>query len=127
MRESTEETGYKCHLLPVTMLSRVTPEVETEQTPDTPRLYENISEPFSYTIRTLRGGRTKFISWYIAAIDENESVGVGEKRFDATLFGYEEAVEKLTFEDDKKVLEQAIGIVESTYRKSNAHQEVKEQ
>lgn len=40
-RETTEETGIPCRLLPVRLVSRVCPAIETEHLPDEARLFES--------------------------------------------------------------------------------------
>ena len=45
LREATEETGYQCRLLPLIMATRLTPEIETEHTPDMPRTFTDVCEP----------------------------------------------------------------------------------
>ena len=39
LREFTEETGFSCHLLPLNMLTRAPPQIETEQLDDSARFY----------------------------------------------------------------------------------------
>jgi len=75
LREVREETGYPCHLHPVTMPTRCPPAIEVGHTPDEARVYNGICEPFMLTVREidpqsgLKGDR-KLIWWYIAALDD---------------------------------------------------------
>lgn len=119
LREVREETGYPCRALPVTMSTRAPPQVETEQSPDSPRTYPNLTEPFTLQIRQLSGERNiKLIWWYIAAINEDEPFSKdrpGEDEFQVALFSYEEALQKLTFQLDREILQKAIDVFEATY------------
>lgn len=53
------------------MLSSPGYDVEVTHTHDVPPVFNNFSEPFSYTLRSLDIGGVKFISWYIAEVDED--------------------------------------------------------
>jgi 8-oxo-dGTP pyrophosphatase MutT (NUDIX family) len=56
LREVFEETGYRCHLHPVTMPTRATQAEEPADVPDEAREYHQLTEPFSLTIRAPDGG-----------------------------------------------------------------------
>ena len=115
LREAQEETGYKCRLLPVTMTSRVPPAVETGYTPDEPRVHHDVCEPFMITFRYLGEDGLKMIGWFIAAIEESQAKGDGEADSMVGLFGFGKAMSKLTFENDRDVLQKAIDIFDDTY------------
>ncbi len=122
LREVTEETGYQCRLLPVTMATRLTPKIETEHMPDTPRIFDNISEPFALTFRQLGEQDAKLIFWYIAAINEDASVDeerLGEEQFKVALFSYEEALQKLTFQLDRETFQMALDLIEPTIKQED--------
>ena len=111
LREMREETGYSCYLLPLTMITRAPPAIETGDCPDEARVHENVCEPFMLTCRHLHGdGGIKIIWWYIAAIDESAEVGPGEEQFKTRLVGFEEAVSILTFENDREIVRKAMEI-----------------
>jgi len=115
LREIKEETGYSCHLLPLTMKTRAPPATETGDYPDEPRVHENVCEPFMLTCRHLhRNNGIKLIWWYIAAIDESAEVGPGEEQFITRLAGFEEALSMLTFENDRGIVRKAMGIFDET-------------
>ncbi|KJK62711.1 Ap6Ahydrolase [Aspergillus parasiticus SU-1] len=119
LREVREETGYQTHLHPVTMYTRAPLMDEQGHMPDEPRCYPDLTEPFIVTIRQLgRDGidGVKIIWWYIAALDEGVvagSAGKAEEEFTARFFPLGEAVEKLSFRDDRAVLQKAIALVEA--------------
>ncbi|KNG83635.1 hypothetical protein ANOM_007205 [Aspergillus nomiae NRRL 13137] len=117
LREVREETGYQAHLHPVTMHTRAPPRDEQEHVPDIPRLYPALTEPFMVTIRQLDGDGVKIIWWYVAALDGGVGAGSpggwGEEEFTPAFFSLGEAVERLSFEDDRAVLRKAIALVEA--------------
>lgn len=119
IREVQEETGFPSRLLPINLESRCTPNVEEEIgfTPDKPRLFEGVIEPFELTHRILRRDQgMKLIWWYIAAINEDKSLLKGEPDlYSSKLFGFEEAIAALTFAADRKTVERAIEIYKETY------------
>ncbi|ORY13704.1 NUDIX hydrolase domain-like protein [Clohesyomyces aquaticus] len=117
LREVLEETGYSCHLLPVTMATRATPKDGPANLRDVPRVYPNLTDPFMFTLREIDGGSSvKVIWWYIASLDGNPSASrlPGEDNFSAEFFPCEEAIEKLTFQSDREVLRRAMTLVEES-------------
>lgn len=118
LREVREETGYCCHLLPVTMKSRAPPSVEVEPFGDVLRTHTNVTEPFSLQIRHLDAeGDVKLIWWFIAAVDEDKAPNEdrpGEEKFNVEFYAYEEAVKKLTFKMDQDMVQRAIDAVKAT-------------
>jgi 8-oxo-dGTP pyrophosphatase MutT (NUDIX family) len=117
LREVREETGYSCHLHPVTMSTRAPPTVETGSMIDKPRIFSNLTEPFMVTIRRMDGkSNVKIIWWCIAALDKDPTTGEsnGEAEFKAQFFSGNEALERLTFENDRQILRRAIELVENS-------------
>lgn len=120
LREVHEETGYQSHLHPVKMRTRAPPMDEEGHMPDKPQSYPDLIEPFMVTMRQLGGGKVndvKIIWWYIAALDEGVVAGSdgngGDKEFTPEFFPLEEALKKLSFQNDRDVLEKAIALVEA--------------
>jgi 8-oxo-dGTP pyrophosphatase MutT (NUDIX family) len=119
LREVREETGYSCHLHPVTMSTRAPPIDETGLLEDQPRLFSNLTEPFMLTIRELdEKSNVKIIWWYIAALDKDSAADRlnGDAEFEAEFFFLDEALERLTFENDRQVLRRAIDILRDSCR-----------
>ena len=114
IREVEEETGFKCHLLPVTMTTRQPRPGFDDH--DGAGKQDGLCEPFMVTHRVIGEGQLKVIWWYIAAIDEKAEVGKGEDEFEARLFGFEEAQDTLTFLSDRQVVAKAIEVFRDTYR-----------
>ncbi|KAL5113756.1 hypothetical protein ACEQ8H_008368 [Pleosporales sp. CAS-2024a] len=115
IRETYEETGYRCKLLPVRMSTRATAVDDAPDVPDRPREHDNLTEPFMCTMRELGTGKgVKMIWWFIAVLDmlDAEERGPGEQEtMQAAFMACEAAVETLTFETDRHVLRRAINIL----------------
>jgi hypothetical protein len=81
-------------------------------------VHHGLTEPFMCTVRNLPGeSGVKIIWWFIAELDGVEAgKGLGEEDLRSEFFDFEEAVEKLWFKTDRKVLRRAIEIVEDTLR-----------
>lgn len=88
---------------------------------DQARRYPGVTEPFMLTVREMGGGGVKLIWWFVAVIDgetdgngSSVPVGAGESGFRAEFFTFEEAVGKLSFRNDREVLERAIALVQNS-------------
>ncbi|GFQ96710.1 nudix hydrolase domain-containing protein [Trichonephila clavata] len=115
IRETYEETGFLCKLLPVTMPSRATPRSETkEHYPDIVRMFESVTEPISISIRPGSDGSQKIIFWFIAITDGSYTKGTqmeNEQQFHVNFYTLEDAIAKLTFDEDKELVKNAAEIV----------------
>ncbi|KAF2869998.1 hypothetical protein BDV95DRAFT_497820 [Massariosphaeria phaeospora] len=116
-REVTEETGYRCHILPLTMATRAPSVDESAQVLDQPRVYPETTEPFMCTIRELEhGSSVKLVWWYIAALDDTIMAEKlpGEAQFEAEFFSCEETINKLTYQTDRNVVAKAVQLVKAS-------------
>ncbi|KAJ5814181.1 uncharacterized protein N7503_000931 [Penicillium pulvis] len=99
------------------MRTRALPTDEQEHMPDEFSSYENLTEPFMVTMRQLSdegGNDVKTIWWYIAVLDKDVlPSGGGEEQFAPAFLPLQEALEKLSFPNDRMVLQRAINIVEA--------------
>jgi 8-oxo-dGTP pyrophosphatase MutT (NUDIX family) len=114
LRETAEETGYSCRVLPVAMVTRNPPAIETGSVPDKPRLHANATEPIALQVRHIAEGEVKLIWWYIAAVNEDEEFNaeMQEKhKFAVEFYDFTEAVLKLTYQPDREVVQKAIDLV----------------
>ncbi|CAF1162006.1 unnamed protein product [Adineta steineri] len=114
VRETFEETGYHCSLMPLTMETRATPLTTTnEHLQDVARKINNISEPFSISLRQIGGTPTnrKIIFWYVTQMDEafprQENTQMINENFEVKLISLEEATSLLTHDDDKDLVRKA--------------------
>ncbi|KAF3916083.1 hypothetical protein ABW20_dc0102386 [Dactylellina cionopaga] len=122
VRETTEETTYKCNLLPITLGSRLTLPEDHEDVRDKVRTHENCTESFYMQIRSIGRGqerRAKIIWWFMATVDEEDYErkekdgwdGVVKKGVRVEWIGYEDVVGKMAYENDGDVLETALEIL----------------
>lgn len=115
IRETTEETGIPCRLLPVDLFSRVCPAIETEHVPDEARLIKGSCEPIALQTRRVGEGEIKLIWWFVAVVKEDEPVGQHEMdKFAVEFHSYDMVLEKLTFKDDRELVKKAIELAESS-------------
>ncbi|KAK0491184.1 NUDIX hydrolase domain-like protein [Armillaria novae-zelandiae] len=129
VREVLEETGYACTLLPIALPTRATiSSASVAHQEDIPRLSRNCTEPVAVTIRPLQKPKNvKLIFWYVGLLDDPEGpprVGthmVAEGFEEAVLFKVDEALEKLSFEDDKDLLRLAAKYAEQYKRDQSPH------
>ena len=115
VREVTEETGFRCRLLPLKMETRAPAANEDADIEDKARVYEGITEPFMVSVRELGNGSVKFIWWFVAIVvlqpdEEPDSLGA-ESGFSSRFLRFDEALERLTFETDREVVRRAILIL----------------
>ena len=96
------------------METRAPPVVEDVNISDEPRSYQGAEEPFYLTTRLVGAKNLKLIWWFIAAIDEREEEKACEDGHDRLLLGYQEALKRLTFREDREIVEQAIRMVDAT-------------
>lgn len=68
------------------------------------------------TVRELDGkSDVKLIWWYIAAVDDDPNVGPAARTsdFTAQFFNFHEALQKLTFQNDRAILAYSIALIDS--------------
>ncbi|OAG12925.1 NUDIX domain-containing protein, partial [Paraphaeosphaeria sporulosa] len=117
IREVMEETGFRCQLLPLTMPTRATPVEARPDVPDKAHVCENLVEPFMCQIRTLKAGKgTKIIWWFIAALegDAGRDKLPGEDTWLPAFKSWHSAMNALTFQNDREVLQKALSLLQMT-------------
>ncbi|KAF9243823.1 hypothetical protein BU15DRAFT_42645 [Melanogaster broomeanus] len=113
IRETFEETGYDCKLLPCTMTTRAPlPHVNMV---DMPHVVEGATEPFAITVRSLGEEKgTKIIWWYLAIATEDakkQGTQTDSEDFQSEFIEAGRAVERLTFQDDREIAGRALKLV----------------
>lgn len=112
VRETYEETGYMCELSPQRMPTRAPiPDVDSE---DVTVVADSLVEPIAITIRDRGAQGVKVISWYITfAKGEEKAMGTQteSETFESSFVEANAAIERLTFQNDREVVEQALKIV----------------
>lgn len=135
VRETFEETGVRCALLPVTMdTCAPAPSSTGASQKERARRVKECTEPFAMTIRQM-SGRTKFVWWFVGRAillkdgsglpEAYEGTQMANEDFKTFLYGLDinvhheteldAAVAALTFEDDRDAAKQAIRLVCNTY------------
>jgi 8-oxo-dGTP pyrophosphatase MutT (NUDIX family) len=120
LREVREETGLVCRLLPVDLQTRAPPAAEEEGQAEErgARLERAACEPILLQMRRQSDGSVKLIWWFVAAVDVGIAVerdAIDGERYAVEFYGYEEVLEKLTFQNDRELVKMAIDLVNSTY------------
>ncbi|KAH7921471.1 hypothetical protein BV22DRAFT_729934 [Leucogyrophana mollusca] len=117
VRETYEESGYPCKLLPCTMETRA-PMPGVDQHPDVIRVVEEAVEPFAVTVRQLGETGLKVVWWYItcAAGDKVDGTQTESEVYTSEFVDAEVAIAKLAHPDDRRVAEQAWKIVKKQWK-----------
>jgi 8-oxo-dGTP pyrophosphatase MutT (NUDIX family) len=141
IRETFEETGYPCRLLPLDMVTRAP--AATAQTKDAPECVNTNEESFMLTLRRttgLRGGTSnngngngsgsasssedagnggvKLIWWFASVrtgADKVDATQTAVESFESAFFGVDEALRRATFQTDRDVIARAVELVRATY------------
>ena len=114
VRETTEETGFPCTLLPIDMHTRAT--LPGEDRKDRPRFHRAVStEPFAVTLRHMSENNMKTIYWFVTLIEESERQLQGTRmpseHFESVFWDADEAVEKLSLPSQREVARKAVDLV----------------
>ena len=128
LRETYEETGYTCKLLPVDMTTRATePGINTK---DRPQLVQGCTEPFTVSLRHVAERDVKLVWWFIASVpecDAEKKLGtqMQSENFESVwcdvnidvcdVRALDTAVERLTYANDREIVKEAIRLVQRTY------------
>jgi len=116
IRETFEETGYPCKLLPCSI--HTCAGKPGQDTKDVSHLVDNATEPIVVTVRQVGETevRIKLIWWFMTrAIGEKmEGTQMASESFDSHFVNADEAVERLTFADDRDIVRQALVAVRDT-------------
>ena len=118
IRETFEETGYSCKLLPITLATRAP--LPGSQAKDCVEVVQNCEEPFMMTLRQVPTGGVKMIWWFVSVVDraEEEKVEGTQTEVESYLSEFvdvEEALERATFQSDRDVIRRAFDLVNETY------------
>lgn len=127
LQEVYEETGWKAVPFPATMYTCATvPDVEGSKLkqPDQPHLVSALStEPFAITIRGNTDNRNmKLIHWFILTVahpdcERTHGTQMEDEDFDDAIFleAYQ-AIDTLSFHEDRELARRALEIVRNTMR-----------
>lgn len=116
IRETVEETGLACKLLPIRLHSRCPPEIEGPRgTADGVRTYDDVIEPFLMTLRDLGPGQVKIIWWYLAVVEQDQPANLRpEPGLTPKAMEFQQAVNALKYECDREIMRAAIRTFQET-------------
>ena len=128
MRETFEETGFTCEVLPVDMQTRSP--VPGSDMKDVPHLVQGCTEPFTVSLRHVSPTNIKFIWWFISRTPESGALWTDGTQTPNENFkplfidadvdiedkdALEAATARPTYADDREILKMAIQLVFRTY------------
>lgn len=123
LRETFEETGYACSLIPLRMPTRATAPGLDAPGPDDyalergTRVVEGATEPIAVQVRQVGPTVLKIIWWYATWVttgDKSEGTQMATEAFDSHFLDAEEALARLSFRQDREVVAQALALVLDT-------------
>lgn len=120
VRETFEETGYPCELLPCTI--HTCAGKPGRHTKDVSKLVDNATEPIVVTVRQVGETGIKMIWWFITRVigEKMEGTQMESEAFDSHFVNADEAVERLTFTTDRDIVLQALVVVKDTEASTGA-------
>ena len=119
VRETFEETGYRCELLPLDLVTRAP--AAGAQTTDAAMAVHGSEEPFMVTLRRTQEGGVQLLSWFATVCSEGAEKGVRSgmqtevEDYESGFFEAHEAVRVATFQVDRDVITRAVELVRGTY------------
>ena len=125
VRETYEESGYPCQLLPLNVTTLAP--AAGQQTPAPPELVPKCKEPFMLTLRRCKDTSVKLISWFVTVrtpgAEKVNGTQMATESFESAFFGIDEALECATFQTDRQVIAVAIELVRATYPEAREDKE----
>lgn len=119
IRETYEETGYPCELLPVNLLTRVPPPGVSSG--DSPREAADATEAIAITVRNLEPGNpeknVKLVWWYIAQITSSRKVNgtqMDTEDLESQFLDADVAIRTLSRSGDRDVAGRALALVKAS-------------
>ncbi|KAH7106011.1 hypothetical protein BKA62DRAFT_348491 [Auriculariales sp. MPI-PUGE-AT-0066] len=120
VRETYEETGYPCNLLPIDLQTRSPPRGVNIKDNAQGWMARHTQEPFMISQRTMGSQDQKFTFWFVAQTTEDppmrhEGTQTDSENFDSHFLEPDAAIAQLTFEGDREVVRNAVQVVRATY------------
>ncbi|KAG8968941.1 hypothetical protein FRC03_005486 [Tulasnella sp. 419] len=117
LRETYEETGYRCRYLPTDLYTRA-PIAGLSMNEEATEAKGSTSEPFAVSIRDAdESGRIKkIVWWFIAEVvgEHQKGTQMPTEDFESVFLNADEAIIKLTRETDRDAVKRAVGLVRRT-------------
>jgi len=117
VRETYEETGYPCELLPCRMSTRA-PDPLVHRTDIGAHLVDDATEPAVITLRNMGKDGYKIIWWFAGRVRGAKVLGtqMENEHYTSDFFDAKEAVEKLTYKSDQDVVSKVLAVVEENVK-----------
>ncbi|KAK9692989.1 hypothetical protein K7432_014111 [Basidiobolus ranarum] len=115
VRETFEETGYHCDLLPVDMVTRA-PTSELGDT-CTSHLVQDCKEPFTVQVRHNSDNTIKLVYYFVGCSDgssKQANTQMGHEDFESIFVPAEEAIDKLSYANEAEIVREAVRLVLAT-------------
>jgi 8-oxo-dGTP pyrophosphatase MutT (NUDIX family) len=115
VRETFEETGYPCELLPLDLITRAP--AAGAQTEDAAVTVGGSGEPFMVTLRRTKDGGIQILSWFatVCTAGADKVVGSVPDRGGGLRKRVDEALRVATFQVDRDVIARAVELVRATH------------
>jgi 8-oxo-dGTP pyrophosphatase MutT (NUDIX family) len=121
VRETFEETGYPCELLPLDLITRAP--AAGAQTEDAAVTVGGSGEPFMVTLRRTKDGGIQILSWFATVCTTGADKVVGSvsglqtevEDYESAFFEVDEVLRVATFQVDRDVIARAVELVRATY------------
>ncbi|KAH8105038.1 hypothetical protein DFH11DRAFT_1550604 [Phellopilus nigrolimitatus] len=128
LRETYEETGFVCTVLPINMETR-SPSSGVDMK-DRPHFVRGCTEPFTVSLRHVSERDIKFIWWFISRVasgdaEKRSGTQMRSENFESVLYNVDVDVEdeealnaavgRLTYDNDREIVKMAIRLVYGTY------------
>lgn len=116
VRETYEETGYPCELVPLRMHTRATVAGESQKDDSTVR--DAVMEPMAVVLQDREVKGVKVMWWYVARVRDGagkvEGTQMASENYESHFLEASEAIARLSIEGYRDIAKQALGLVQST-------------
>jgi 8-oxo-dGTP pyrophosphatase MutT (NUDIX family) len=123
VRETFEETGYPCELLPLDLITRAP--AAGAQTADAAMAVGGSEEPFMVTLRRTKEGGMQILWWFATVCMAGTDKVVGGRLqtevedYESAFFEVDEALRVAAFQVDRDVIARAVELVRATYTEAS--------
>jgi|SRR5882762_11043724 len=114
VRETFEETGYPCELIPLRMPTRAPP--PNVNVKDVVRVIDGCTEPVAVTVKDLGEEGCKFVWWFVGKVKGNatekvEGTQTESENYVSQFFDADEAARRVTSDRDRHALKQGLAVM----------------
>ncbi|KAF7793118.1 hypothetical protein EIP86_004227 [Pleurotus ostreatoroseus] len=116
IRETYEETGYICELVPLRMPTRAT--IAGESQKDDSKVRDAVLEPMAVVVQDREVKGVKVMWWFVTRVQDGtrkvEGTQMASENYESHFLEANEAIAKLTFEGYRDIAKKALELVRST-------------